>query len=131
MNIIEQLSTLTHEAQQGLSDPLYVYTLLYNIEKVAGEYKRELFEQVESKVSAYGKEQPEVNGYRLSISSRKNWKYSDPEIERLESLAKSRKQLCQKAYAMQSKGGVFTDENGEIIPPAEFTETTFIKAEKI
>jgi hypothetical protein len=134
MNIQELTNFLTmkaNEASNGFADALEVYTLLHTVEKVSKELKNEIFDEVQTAVSAYGKESPERNGFRLSVSSRKQWSFSDPEIERLEALKKNRQELAKQAYSIVQKGGQFFDENGEIVPPAEFKESQFIKCEAV
>jgi hypothetical protein len=125
-NITDYLIMRANEAQEGLTDSLDVYTMLHTIEKLSGDLKKAIFEQVESEISKYGKETPERNGFKLQIGRRKNWGYNDPELDRLKTLQKNRQEMAKQAYSMRSKGAEMYDENGEIIPPAEFTETQFI-----
>lgn len=115
-----------HEAEQGLTDSLDVYTMLHAVEKTAKELKKEIYDQCETDIMKYGKETPERNGFKVELGSRKNWKYDDPEIDRLKALKKERQELAKKAYAMQQKGATMHDENGEVIEPAEFTESQFL-----
>lgn len=130
-NITDFLTMKANEASNGLSDSLDVYTMLHTIEKVTKELKSEIFGQVETDVNKYGKETPERNGFRVKIGSRKSWSYTDNELERLKALQKNRQELMKKAYSIESKGGVMTDENGEVIPPAEFKESQFVICEVV
>lgn len=134
MNLQELNDFLTlkaHEAEQGFTDSLDVYTMLHAVENIAKELKKELFDQCETDIKRYGKETPERNGFRIEVGSRRNWKFDDAEIDRLEALKKSRQELMKKAYSLTEKGGVMTDENGEVIPPATFTESQFLICKKL
>lgn len=128
--LTEHMTMLSHQAEQGLTDPKQVYTYLYTIKKVAEELSKEILDVLITDLEKYGKEEVTCNGYKLSVQSRKNWKFGgDNELERLEFLAKNRKEMMKKASVMQSKGSELFDENGELITPAEYTETTFAKLE--
>lgn len=125
-SIEDFLMMRANEAQSGMTDPIDVYTLLHAVEKLSKDLKKSIFSDVEDKIKSYGDETPERNGFKVSVGSRKSWSYNDPEIDRYKKLSKNRQELAKEAYAMNKKGAVMTDENGEVIEPAEYKETQFI-----
>lgn len=122
-------ATISENVDDGKLDPVKAYIEVYEAEKLLKELRQELQNPVMDKISA--DKEYTCGGYKVSTQSRTTWKFNDPEIDRLKTLIKSREMQAKRAYKLLESDNVFTDENGEIVPPADAKTTNFIKLEVI
>lgn len=122
-------ATISENVDDGKLDPVKAYIEVYEAEKLLKELRQELQNPVMDKISA--DKEYTCGGYKVSTQSRTTWKFNDPEIDRLKTLIKSREMQAKRAYKLLQSDNVFTDENGEIVPPADAKTTNFIKLELI
>lgn len=122
-------ATISENVEDGKLDPVKAYIEVYEAEKLLKELRQELQNPVMDKISA--DKEYTCGGYKVSTQSRTSWKFNDPEIDRLKTLIKSRELQGKRAFKLLESDNVFTDENGEIVPPAESKTTNFIKLEVI
>jgi hypothetical protein len=122
-------ATISENVEDGKLDPVKAYIEVYEAEKLLKELRQELQNPVMNKISA--DREYTCGGYKVSTQSRTSWKFNDPEIDRLKTLIKSREIQGKRAFKHLESDNVFTDENGEIVPPAECKTTNFIKLEVI
>jgi len=124
----DYIQWLKDRLDEGHEDPIRAYIVLYEIEKMAAEYRKEiLFDAIDKREQIGGKTY-EQDGYEIAVQSRLTWSYkADEEHERLQALVKNRQALMKKAYHSSRKGVGFADENGVIVEPAEpKTSTTIV-----
>lgn len=129
MNTFEYIGLLSEEVEEGKLDPVKAYVMAYEAERLWGEFRKEVMNDVLDKIA--GEKDYTCGDYKVLESSRTTWKYTDPEVERMKAIIKTREILAKKSYKAYEQGEDFFDENGEIIPPAEPKTTTFIKLEKL
>jgi len=129
MNNLEHIHQIYADVESGILDPVKAYVMAYEAEKMYGELRKDLMDQVLEKIS--GNKDYTCGDYRVLESSRTTWKISDPEVERMKAIIKAREILAKKSFKASEAGEDFFDENGEIIPPAEPKYSTFIKLEKL
>ena len=126
----EQMMDLVAEVKDGQVDPIRAYITLYEIEKIAGEMRKELSDLAIDRREQIGEKEFSTSGYKVSVVSTTRFDYrGDFELERLQTLVKNRQEMMKKSFAMSAKGGTFFDENGEIVLPAEPKTTTYLKLE--
>ena len=125
---IEEMMDLVYEVNEGKSDPIRAYIKLYEIEKMAGEFKKQIAGLAIEKRDMYNEKEYMVGNYNVSVVSTTRYSYKgDFEIERLQEKIKGRQLLMQQAYRSKAMGGELYDENGEQICPAEPQTTTYLK----
>ena len=129
MNNIEHIHELYAEVEKGTLDPVKAYVIAYEAEKMYGDLRKDLMDQVLDKIT--GEKDYTCGDYRVVEASRTTWKFNDSEAERMKALIKAREILAKKAFKASENGEDFYDENGEIIPPAEPKYSTFIKLERL
>jgi len=129
MNNLEHIHQIYADVENGILDPVKAYVMAYEAEKMYGELRKDLMDQVLEKIS--GNKDYTCGDYRVLEASRTTWKIDDPEVERMKAIIKAREILAKKAFKASEAGEDFFDENGEIIPPAEPKYSTFIKLEKL
>lgn len=124
----DYLEKLIGQFEEGQGDPLRTYIRLYEIEKMAAEFRKQVIDEAIDKREQIGGKTYEQDGYEISVQSRQTWSYkADEEHERLQALVKNRQALMKKAYASAQKGVGFADDNGVIVEPAEpKTSTTIV-----
>ena len=124
----DYLTKLMDQLEQGKADPIRTYIRLYEVEKMAAEFRKQVIEQAIDKREQIGGKSYEQDGYEIAVQSRLTWSYkADEEHERLQALVKNRQALMKKAYHSAKKGVGFADENGVIVEPAEpKTSTTLV-----
>ena len=124
----DYLEKLIGQFEEGQGDPLRTYIRLYEIEKMAAEFRKQVIDEAIDKREQIGGKTYEQDGYEISVQSRQTWSYkADEEHERLQALVKTRQALMKKAYASAQKGVGFADDNGVIVEPAEpKTSTTIV-----
>jgi len=124
----DYLTKLMDQLEQGKADPIRTYIRLYEVEKMAAEYRKQVIDQAIDKREQIGGMGYEQDGYEIAVQSRLTWSYkADEEHERLQALVKNRQALMKKAYHSAKKGVGFADENGVIVEPAEpKTSTTIV-----
>lgn len=128
----EDIEHLTHDVEAGVMDPIKAYVAIYQLEKVIAEAKKALQVEAIAKREQYdAKEQIAVDGYKVSVVSTTRYSYNDPEIDRLQALVKSRQDLAKQAFAIEQKGGIFSDANGEVVPAAIPSYSAALKLELI
>lgn len=127
---IEEMTDLAGQVQSGEVDPIRAYIQLYELEKAAGELKKEIADLAIDRREQIGDKEFATMGYKISVVSTTRYDYrGDFELERLTTLVKNRQEMMKKSFAMSAKGGTFFDENGEIVLPAEPKTTTYLKLE--
>jgi hypothetical protein len=126
--VTEYLEVLIGQFEEGQADPLRTYIRLYEIEKMAAEYRKQVIDVAIDQREQIGGKTYEQDGYEIAVQSRQTWSYkADEEHERLQALVKNRQALMKKAYHSSRKGVGFADENGVIVEPAEpKTSTTIV-----
>ena len=124
----DYLEKLIGQFEEGQGDPLRTYIRLYEIEKMAAEFRKQVIDEAIDKREQIGGKTYEQDGYEIAVQSRLTWSYkADEEHERLQALVKNRQALMKKAYHSSRKGVGFADENGVIVEPAEpKTSTTLV-----
>jgi hypothetical protein len=124
----DYLEKLIGQFEEGQGDPLRTYIRLYEIEKMAAEFRKQVIDEAIDKREQIGGKTYEQDGYEIAVQSRLTWSYKDDEEhERLQALVKNRQALMKKAYHSARKGVGFADENGVIVEPAEpKTSTTIV-----
>ena len=124
----DYLEKLIGQFEEGQADPLRTYIRLYEIEKMAAEFRKQVIDEAIDKREQIGGKTYEQDGYEIAVQSRQTWSYkADEEHERLQALVKNRQALMKKAYASAQKGVGFADENGVLVEPAEpKTSTTLV-----
>ncbi len=126
-----QLEDLHGKAVEGEIDPIKAYISLYEIEKMAGELRKELLDIVIDKREQIGGKEHVQNGFKVSVASSTRYEYyGDFELDRLKALTQARQEMMKRAYQFQEKGHTFFDENGETVLPATPKTTTTIKLER-
>ena len=131
--IVDYVNQLFSKVDSGEMKAGAAYSELYQIEKAVQATRKEITDSVLSELDKYDKRDlPVYDGFRLTVASRAVWKYRDPQLDRLKQLAKEREKAMQSAAAFNLKHSeLMVDENGEIIPPAEKSNTTYIKMEYV
>lgn len=130
MQITESARKLVDDVQEGISDPIKAYIKLYELEKVIKEAKAEVTPAAMDKREQYPDKDFIQDGYKISVVSRKTYKYEDDaELDRLSSLIKARQLKMKHSYVASTKGVDYQDENGELIPPAIEKVSTSIRLE--
>lgn len=130
--LLDNLSDRAFMVKTGEAKALPLYADIHLIEKAIKDIKDEIKSQTIDEIGKYDKNDlPVFHGFVAGVSSRRTWKYNDPEIDRLKALQKQREGLAKEAYKLSQKGSVLHDENGEVIEPATFTESTFPKFEVV
>ena len=128
----EDIELLTHDVEAGVMDPIKAYIAVYQLEKALADAKKALQVEAIAKREQYdAKEQIAVDGYKVSVVNTTRYTYNDPEIDRLNALVKSRQELAKQAFAIEQKGGIFSDANGEVIPAAIPSYSAVLKLEHI
>ena len=124
----DYLTKLMDQLEEGKADPIRTYIRLYEVEKMAAEFRKQVLDQAIDKREQIGGKHHEQDGYEIAVQSRQTWSYkADEEHERLQALVKNRQALMKKAYASAKKGVGFADENGVLVEPAEpKTSTTIV-----
>lgn len=120
------------KAVEGEIDPIKAYIDLYEVAKMADEFRKELLDIVIEKREQYPDKDFTQSGYKVSVASSTRFDYyGDFELDRLKALTMARQEMMKRAYQFQEKGGTFFDENGEAVLPATPKTTTTIKLERI
>ena len=124
-----RLQNIADQAIEG-GDALGAYVYLHQLEKIVGEAKKQIQDAAIEERERYGrKEEITRHGFVVTIMETSRYSFSDPEIDRLKALVKSREDLAKKALQLAEGGHPFFDQNGEVIPPAERKFITTIKTE--
>lgn len=127
----DYIERLSHQALEGEVDPIRAYIRIYEIEKIAGEYRKQILDLAIEKREQIGGKTYSQEGYEIAVQTRKTWTYKgDEEYDRLAILLKNRQALMQKAHASASKGLDFADDNGILVEPAtpKFSTSLVLKA---
>ncbi len=128
----EDIEHLTHDVEAGVMDPIKAYIAVYQLEKALADAKKALQVEAIAKREQYdAKEQIAVDGYKVSVVNTTRYTYNDTEIDRLQALVKSRQEMAKQAFAIEQKGGIFSDANGEVIPAAIPSYSAVLKLEHI
>ena len=115
----DYLSRLMDQLEDGQVDPIRTYIRFYEIEKIAGEYRKRALDEAIAKREQIGGKYYEQDGYEIAVQSRQSWSYKgDDEYDRLDVLLKNRQALMKKAYASAQKNADFADDNGILVEPA-------------
>lgn len=111
--------------KNGEKSALDVYPKLNEIKKAIDGLRKEIYDHTIDEAEKYDKREDIIReGYRISIGSRTNYKYSqDSEYQFLKEKVKNRKSLIKKAT---EQGQTLTDsETGETVDPVDVSYSTF------
>lgn len=127
-DIIQQLMDKVHMVEQGETSALPVYSELHMLEKSIKGLKKDIqTESIEEAEKYHKNDRPVFFGHMPTVSSKKTYTYKhDDSWNSYEAKKKERESLMKKAM----KANIIDPDTGEMIPPAEFKESTFIKMEK-
>lgn len=130
---VDDMMNLADAVHEGNMKASKAYSLLYQLEQAVKSVKKEIETSVLDELDKYGKNDlPVHDGFRVTQMSRSIWKYNDSILDNLSQQVKARQKAMQQAYAHYSKHGEdFVTADGEIIPLAEKSTTTYIKMEKV
>ena len=127
---IEEMMDLVQDTEDGKVDPIKAYIQLYELEKMAGEFKEKIKGLAIDKRDMYNEKDYKVGNYKVSVVSTTRYSYrGDFELERLQTLVKNRQAMMVQALRSKELGGELYDENGEQICPATPTTSTYLKLE--
>ena len=128
--IIDQVSKMTEEAQDGLIDPIGAYIRLYELEKIVSEFRKDIADLALDKRQMIGEKEWTQNGYKVSTVSQTRYTYpNDDTLERHKLAIKNRQDLMKQASFSAKNGRDFFDEYGEIVTPANTKTTNYLKLE--
>ena len=128
--IIDQVSKMTEEAQEGLIDPIGAYIRLYELEKIVSEFRKDIADLALDKRQAIAEKEWIQNGYKVSTVSQTRYTFpNDDTLERHKLAIKNRQDLMKQASFSAKNGRDFFDEYGEIVTPANTKTTTYLKLE--
>lgn len=126
----DHIESLRAQAEDGTANPIKAYIELYQMEKLIAEAKKAVTALAIEERDKYDRKEVIVqDGYKVSIVETTRYSFNDVEIDRYKALIKSREDLAKQAFAIGQKGGILTDENGEVIPSAIPSYSTSIKLE--
>jgi len=128
--IIDQVSKMTEEAQEGLIDPIGAYIRLYELEKIVSEFRKDIADLALDKRQSIAEKEWTQNGYKVSTVSQTRYTYpNDDTLERHKLAIKNRQDLMKQASFSAKNGRDCFDEYGEIVTPANTKTTTYLKLE--
>ena len=127
---IEEMMDLVQDTEDGKVDPIKAYIQLYELEKMAGEFKEKIKGLAIEKRDMYNEKEYKVGNYKVSVVSTTRYTYKgDFELERLQTLVKNRQSMMIQALRSKEVGGELYDEHGDYIIPAEPKTSTYLKLE--
>lgn len=127
----DHIQSLQADAEQGTTSAIKTYIEIYQMEKLVAEAKKAVSALAIEERDRYDRKEVIVqDGYKVSIVETTRYSYNDVEIDRYKALIKSREDLAKQAFAIEQKGGILTDETGEVIPAAIPSYSTSIKLEQ-
>lgn len=130
-DVLDRYMSEVEDVKNGNAGALDVGTRLYELQKSLESLYDELKDHIyQAREKYHDKEDVVRNGYRVSITRRKYYSYSqDPEWNMINERKKTRERLMKKAAKL---GRPITDsETGESVDPAPFKERSYPKMEYV
>lgn len=128
MVVMDELTLRAQSVIDGEANPLDCWLELKEAESLIKDLQKSIQDRVEEEIDKYPKSRAEYAGNVFSVVSRKNWSYKHSDLWRS---INDRKTEIQNAMqqARRANMSLVDEETGEVIPPAEYTLSGYIKME--